>query len=91
LNGIAATLRESAGPEDTPEALEIERQAAQEFIYTGILLFGSRQLGKLMKTTAEPLTDEELARKDELIERGFHEWSRRDFQQFVKALEAYGW
>ncbi|KAF9001710.1 SNF2 family N-terminal domain-containing protein [Cyathus striatus] len=25
------------------------------------------------------------------IEEGFPGWSRRDFQQFVKALEAYGW
>ncbi|KAG6888387.1 hypothetical protein C0995_008708 [Termitomyces sp. Mi166 len=74
LNGIAATLREPAGPEDTPEKLEAERQAAQDFI-----------------DTAEPLTEEEMAEKEAYIEEGFPDWSRRDFQQFVKALEAHGW
>ncbi|GLB43776.1 putative HAND [Lyophyllum shimeji] len=74
LNGIPAALREPAGPEDTPEKLEAERQAAQEFI-----------------DNAEPLTEEEMAEKEAYIEEGFPDWSRRDFQQFVKALEAYGW
>jgi len=41
--------------------------------------------------TAEPLTEEETARKEAYIEDGFPDWSRRDFQQFVKALEAFGW
>ena len=34
-NDIPATLREPAGPEDTPEKLEEERQAAQEYIDNG--------------------------------------------------------
>ncbi|KAG1746247.1 SNF2 family N-terminal domain-containing protein [Suillus occidentalis] len=72
-NGITATLRES-GPDDTPEKLEAERAAAQEFI-----------------DTAEPLTEEEQALKEKYTEAGFHDWSRRDFQQFVRALENYGW
>ncbi|PFH46856.1 hypothetical protein AMATHDRAFT_68955 [Amanita thiersii Skay4041] len=74
LNGIVATLRESQGPEDTPDKLEEERRVAQEFI-----------------DTAEPLSDEEAALKEAYIEEGFPDWSRRDFQQFVRALEAYGW
>ncbi|KAF9466575.1 SNF2 family DNA-dependent ATPase [Collybia nuda] len=74
LNGITATLREPVGPDDTPEKLEEERQAAQDFI-----------------DNAEPLTEEEMAEKEAYIEEGFPDWSRRDFQQFVKALEAYGW
>ncbi|ESK92420.1 chromatin remodelling complex atpase chain isw1 [Moniliophthora roreri MCA 2997] len=73
LNGITATLRE-AGPDDTPESLEAERAAAQEFI-----------------DNAEPLTEEEAAQKEAYIDEGFPDWSRRDFQQFVKGLEAYGW
>ncbi|KAJ3550827.1 hypothetical protein NMY22_g187 [Coprinellus aureogranulatus] len=40
---------------------------------------------------AEPLTEEEQALKEELIQGGFPDWSRRDFQQFVRALESYGW
>ncbi|KAG7100193.1 hypothetical protein E1B28_001970 [Marasmius oreades] len=74
LNGIPATIREPAGPEDTPESLEAERVAAQEFI-----------------DTAEPLTEKEAAQKEAYIEEGFADWSRRDFQQLVKGLEAYGW
>ncbi len=41
--------------------------------------------------SAEPLTEEEIAQKEAYIEEGFSEWSKRDFQQFVKALETYGW
>ncbi|KIK93086.1 hypothetical protein PAXRUDRAFT_829348 [Paxillus rubicundulus Ve08.2h10] len=74
LNGIAATTREAQEPEDTPEKLEAERAAAQDFI-----------------DTAEPLTEDEQALKEEYSVSGFHDWSRRDFQQFVRALENYGW
>ncbi|KAI5991718.1 SNF2 family N-terminal domain-containing protein [Pisolithus orientalis] len=73
-NNIPATLRESQGPEDTPEKLEAERATAQEFI-----------------DTAEPLTEEEQVLKERYLAEGFHDWSRRDFQQFVRALETYGW
>jgi SWI/SNF-related matrix-associated actin-dependent regulator of chromatin subfamily A member 5 len=44
-----------------------------------------------MLALAEPLTEKELEEKDDLISRGFPEWSRRDFQQFVRGLETYGW
>ncbi|KAF8484763.1 P-loop containing nucleoside triphosphate hydrolase protein [Russula ochroleuca] len=74
LNEIPATVRELQGEDDTPEKLEAERQAAQEFI-----------------DTAEALTEEELQEKEELIAQGFEDWSRRDFQQFIRALESYGW
>lgn len=40
---------------------------------------------------AEPLTEEELALKEQLISEGFENWSKRDFQQFVRALESHGW
>lgn len=35
LNEIPATIREAQGEDDTPEKLEAEQQAAQEFIDTG--------------------------------------------------------
>ncbi|KAI0721210.1 P-loop containing nucleoside triphosphate hydrolase protein [Fomitopsis betulina] len=73
-NEIPATLRDPTGPEDTPEKLEEERQAAQEFI-----------------DNAEPLTEKQLAEKEALIAQGFEDWSRRDFQQFIRGLETYGW
>ncbi|KAF9031921.1 SNF2 family N-terminal domain-containing protein [Panaeolus papilionaceus] len=74
LNGITATTREPQGPEDTPEKLEEERIAAQEFI-----------------DTAEPLTEEDIERKDAFIAEGFAEWSRRDFQQLIRGMETHGW
>jgi len=40
LNEIPATVREAQGEDDTPEKLEAERQAAQEFIDTGMSHIG---------------------------------------------------
>ena len=39
---------------------------------------------------AEQLTDEEQQEKERLLTMGFNSWSKRDFQQFVKANEKYG-
>jgi len=41
--------------------------------------------------TAEPLTEEEMALKEEYAQQGFGDWSRRDFQQFIRGLETHGW
>src|SRR6266850_417704 len=50
----------------------------------------SRVLANLL-SVAEALSEDELQEKEELIAQGFEDWSRRDFQQFVRALESYGW
>lgn len=50
-----------------------------------------RRIAQEIIDNAEPLTDEEVAEKNELLKQGFEDWSRRDFQQFVRALETYGW
>jgi len=39
---------------------------------------------------SEPLTDEEQAEKENLLSMGFTNWSKRDFNQFIKANEKYG-
>lgn len=39
---------------------------------------------------SEPLTEDELAEKEELLQQGFTNWTRRDFNQFIKANEKYG-
>uniref|UniRef100_A0A5K3ETF1 SNF2 family N-terminal domain-containing protein n=2 Tax=Mesocestoides corti TaxID=53468 RepID=A0A5K3ETF1_MESCO len=39
---------------------------------------------------ATPLDDAELAEKEELLTQGFTNWSKRDFQQFIKANEKHG-
>ncbi|KAJ7077900.1 SNF2 family N-terminal domain-containing protein [Mycena belliarum] len=50
-----------------------------------------RRVAQEFIDNAEPLTEDEIAKKDEYVEQGFPDWSRRDFQQFVKALESHGW
>ncbi|KAG0361518.1 hypothetical protein BG005_008108 [Podila minutissima] len=40
--------------------------------------------------TAEPLTEEEVSEKEQLLEQGFENWGRRDFTSFYKACEKYG-
>jgi len=86
LNAITAPLRETQVPEDTAEKLEAERQAAQDFIDNG-----TQSKFAMALSQAEPLTEEEQAQKGAYLEDGFPDWSRRDFKQLVRALEAYGW
>ena len=38
----------------------------------------------------KPLTDEEIAERDDLLTKGFSNWSRRDFNAFVRACERHG-
>ncbi|BHF58101.1 SWI/SNF-related matrix-associated actin-dependent regulator of chromatin sub A member 5 [Sparganum proliferum] len=39
---------------------------------------------------AAPLDENELAEKEDLLNQGFTNWSKRDFQQFIKANEKHG-
>lgn len=39
---------------------------------------------------SEPLTDEEMAEKEKLLTQGFTSWTKRDFNQFIKANEKFG-
>uniref|UniRef100_A0A2K5CPW8 SNF2 related chromatin remodeling ATPase 1 n=1 Tax=Aotus nancymaae TaxID=37293 RepID=A0A2K5CPW8_AOTNA len=39
---------------------------------------------------AEPLTPEETEEKEKLLAQGFTNWTKRDFNQFIKANEKYG-
>ncbi|KAG0240833.1 hypothetical protein BGX31_001630 [Mortierella sp. GBA43] len=39
---------------------------------------------------SEPLTEEEVAEKEELMQGGFENWSKRDFISFYKACEKFG-
>jgi SWI/SNF-related matrix-associated actin-dependent regulator of chromatin subfamily A member 5 len=39
---------------------------------------------------AEPLTEEEIAEKDELSSLGFFDWTRKDFNAFLRGSEFYG-
>ncbi|KAG7665760.1 ISW2 [[Candida] subhashii] len=40
--------------------------------------------------SAKPLTPEEITLKDELLAQSFHNWSRRDFTNFIHAIAKHG-
>lgn len=40
--------------------------------------------------TAEPLTEEELTEKEELVKNGFENWHRRDYYAFIRGNEKFG-
>ncbi|KAH8233259.1 chromatin-remodeling complex ATPase chain Iswi [Drosophila bipectinata] len=39
---------------------------------------------------AEPLSEDEILEKENLLSQGFTAWTKRDFNQFIKANEKYG-
>jgi len=67
----------------------IREQAAPDV--TPEALEAEREAEQKKIDESEPLTEEEMAEKEGLISQGFENWSRRDFQQFVRALETYRW
>lgn len=50
----------------------------------------NQQLDQAEIDRSRPLTEEEEAEKQELLEQGFGNWSRKDFYQFVSACAKYG-
>jgi SWI/SNF-related matrix-associated actin-dependent regulator of chromatin subfamily A member 5 len=50
---------------------------------------GEQQEGE-QKDAASGLTEEEKLEKESLLEAGFSDWTKRDFQAFVKGCEKYG-
>ena len=40
--------------------------------------------------TAEPLSEEQLQEKESLLQEGFADWSRRDFNQFMRSCAEHG-
>ena len=43
-----------------------------------------------MNCTLQPLSEAEVAERDLLLESGFSNWNRRDFNAFVRAAEKHG-
>lgn len=62
---------------DGPASKLAEREAQQN-------------LQQLEIKNSRPLTEEEEAEKNELLEQGFSKWSRRDFTAFIQACAKYG-
>ncbi|EPQ30497.1 uncharacterized protein PFL1_02023 [Pseudozyma flocculosa PF-1] len=62
-------------PKDDETADDVERERADE---------------QAVIDAAEPLTEAEQEEKEQLAAEGFSEWTRRDFQSFIKGCERYG-
>ncbi|KAF5314004.1 hypothetical protein D9611_006954 [Ephemerocybe angulata] len=92
-NYFKGTLR--AGTSKTDKAPKVPRAPKEEHeiaVHKRLNGLGEGRLAsQKFIDEAEPLTEEEQALKEELVASGFPDWSRRDFQRFVKALEAYAW
>ena len=50
----------------------------------------AQQLQQKLIDEAEPLGEEELSEKEQLLTQGFTSWNKRDFNQFIKANEKFG-
>lgn len=50
----------------------------------------SQQLQQLEIKNSRPLTEEDEAEKQELLQQGFVSWTRRDFTAFIQACAKYG-
>lgn len=49
-----------------------------------------QEIEQKMIDEAEPLTEEEIAEKEQLSQEGFGDWNKRDFQQFINGSAKYG-
>ena len=49
-----------------------------------------RKIAQEKINNAVALTEEEIATRDRLLEESFHNWSRRDFTNFIHATAKYG-
>jgi SWI/SNF-related matrix-associated actin-dependent regulator of chromatin subfamily A member 5 len=54
-----------------------------------IFKLGARDV-QLLTRPAVPLTEKEVAEKDALVDKGFSDWKRMHFQNFIKGLEKHG-
>ncbi|KAF8523173.1 P-loop containing nucleoside triphosphate hydrolase protein [Hysterangium stoloniferum] len=76
--------------ERAAQKLRLDQLDPQNEYETPEMLEAERAAEQAIIDNAEPLTEEEIARKEELSRHGFDNWSKRDFQQCVKAVEAHG-
>ncbi|KAK4050885.1 chromatin remodeling complex Adenosinetriphosphatase [Microbotryomycetes sp. JL201] len=74
-------LRED--PEMTAEELEAERVQEQELVDNG-------KLADPSVIIPEPLTAEEEAEKTELLQESFPNWTKREYQAFIRGCENWG-
>ena len=78
-------MREPRWPEDGGGAGYGSRVYRRGQMHVGFYLRSAdhTDVVHVAHSTAQPLTEEEQALKEQYAEAGFHGWSRRDFQQFV--------
>ncbi|KAF9108910.1 hypothetical protein BGX27_008183 [Mortierella sp. AM989] len=63
-----------------PEAANMAEEELEE----------QQQQEQALIDTAEPLTEEETVEKEDLMQTGFENWSKRDFISYYKACEKFG-
>ncbi|KAG0008550.1 hypothetical protein BGZ80_003319 [Entomortierella chlamydospora] len=63
-----------------PEAANMTEEELEE----------QQQQEQALIDTAEPLTEEETTEKEDLMQAGFENWSKRDFISYYKACEKFG-
>jgi hypothetical protein len=49
----------------------------------------SKYAGYFQGMEGSPFSEEEKIEKDLLLEKGFLNWDRRDYQRFIQAIELY--
>ena len=81
-------LREAKTEDEPAETIEAERKAEQDAIDNGMsALFSDTNSDPFQ---ADEFTEDDAKELEDLLQLGFASWTRREFQQFVKALEKYG-
>ena len=70
--------------------LEEERAREQAIIDEGERRSHHSRICADSDIPAVPLTEDEIEHKEKLETQGFEDWSKRDFQQFVKGMEKHG-
>jgi len=66
------------------------RQGARLDWHRWVITFNRLVNTHLLWYGAEPLAEQEQEQKQEAMRLGFEDWTRRDYQQFVKGVEQYG-
>ncbi|CAM6103212.1 unnamed protein product [Calypogeia fissa] len=75
---------------NTPRLTELYEKEVKSLLQAHQKSVGEDVIAVEDVVVAEQLTQKEIEEKERLLEEGFSNWSRRDFNAFVRACEKYG-
>ncbi|CAM6081834.1 unnamed protein product [Calypogeia fissa] len=75
---------------NTPRLTELYEKEVKSLLQAHQKSVGEDVIAVEDVVVAEQLTEKEIEEKERLLEEGFSNWSRRDFNAFVRACEKYG-